>query len=95
MLAIILIFTYVFSVNVAAFVCYSLDKYWAITANRRIPESLLLGLSVAGGAYGAGMGMLLFHHKTQHRKFLAIIPICFVLWLVVLVILCLNSASLF
>lgn len=82
-------FSYLFLINVAAFTCYAIDKFWSETEHFRIPERTLLALSVAGGAYGAGAGMLLFHHKTLHRNFQLTVPISFALWVIFIVALCL------
>lgn len=89
MLVVSCIITYLFLLNVITFTLYAVDKFWSQTDHRRISENLLLGLTIAGGAYGAGMGMLLFRHKTLHRRFRIIVPICFVLWILLLVFLCL------
>ena len=85
MYTIVLFFTYLFFMNVVAFAIYALDKYWAGTGHWRIPEWVLIGSAVAGGAYGAGCGMSLFRHKTQHTLFLWAVPVCFVLWILLLV----------
>ena len=80
-----LFYTYLFAVNVAAFFLYANDKHRAHYDKRRVPEAWLLGLSIAGGAYGAGCGMLLFRHKTLHRAFLITIPVCLVVWAAVVI----------
>ena len=82
-------FTYLFLINVAAFTCYAIDKFWSETEHYRISERTLLTLSVAGGAYGAGAGMLLFRHKTLHRNFRLTVPISLILWVIFIVVLCL------
>ena len=38
-------------------------------ASSRIPEAVLLGVGLAGGAPGALLGMRLFHHKTRRAYF--------------------------
>ena len=75
-----LIYTYLFVINVATFFLYAYDKHKAHYGKRRIPEAWLLGLAIAGGAYGAGCGMLLFRHKTLHRSFLITVPISLAVW---------------
>ena len=85
------VFTYFFLLNVIAFTLYGIDKFWSQTGHERVSEKVLLGLAIAGGAYGAGMGMLLFRHKTLHCNFRIVIPICFVLWMLVIVFLYLHS----
>ncbi len=46
-----------------------LDKYRAQTRQWRIPERVLLGLAWLGGAFGALLGMQVFHHKTRKSHF--------------------------
>lgn len=84
-------FTILFLLNVVTFLLYGLDKHNACYNKWRFPEFLLLGLAMLGGAYGAGMGMLLFRHKTRHPSFIITVSICFVLWMIVLGIICINS----
>lgn len=71
-----------------AFGLYAIDKRRAVYAKWRIPEAVLLGLAVIGGAYGAGAAMLLFRHKTQHLAFQITVPVSFALWMALLVFLC-------
>ena len=35
----------------------------------------LLGLALLGGSIGAFMGMLIFRHKTRHKKFKILVPL--------------------
>lgn len=84
----IYLYIFLFFINVLAFCLYALDKRKAVYGMRRISEAALLTLAAVGGAYGAGMGMMLFRHKTKHKSFLITVPICFVLWMVILVLLC-------
>ena len=81
-------FTYLFIINVVAFGLYAYDKHHAVYTLWRIPEAVLLISAAIGGAYGAGMGMLLFRHKTLHTLFLIIVPTFFVLWMGLLIFLC-------
>ena len=57
------------AISVIAFFAYGIDKRRAKRRKWRIPESLLLGLGVFGGAVGALIGMNLFRHKTRHLYF--------------------------
>ena len=86
----LLVYSYLFAINIVAFFLYAGDKHRAYYGMRRIPEALLLGLAVVGGAYGAGCGMLLFRHKTLHRSFLITVPICLLVWAAILVLLVLK-----
>lgn len=83
-----ILYIYLFIINLISFLLYCWDKHKAIYGQRRIPEAVLWMLAIIGGPYGALMGMILFHHKTRHMSFLTIIPICFTLWICVLVALC-------
>lgn len=49
---------------------YWLDKGWARSGNTiRIPEKVLHGLAIFGGAIGAVASQRIFHHKTRKRNF--------------------------
>lgn len=63
------------AMNLVSFASFGIDKYRARHEQWRIPESTLLMLSFFGGAIGAFVGMRLFHHKTQHKKFTILVPL--------------------
>ena len=65
--------------NLVTFVLFALDKRKAVRGKWRIPEALLLILSVLGGSMGALMAMSLFRHKTQKKLFSIGIPLVFIL----------------
>lgn len=71
---------YLLAINVITLIVYGVDKFKAIKNMWRIPEMTLLGLAAAGGALGAWLGMKMWHHKTQHRKFTILVPLFVVLW---------------
>jgi uncharacterized membrane protein YsdA (DUF1294 family) len=57
-------------VNAAAFAAMAIDKRRAIAGNRRrIAESTLLALAVAGGSAGAIFGQYRLRHKTRKQPF--------------------------
>lgn len=60
---------YLIAINVATFLTYGIDKWKAKRAKWRIREAALLMLAVWGGSVGAWLGMKVWHHKTQHKKF--------------------------
>ncbi len=60
---------YYLIINIAAFIIYGYDKFSAKRGGWRTPESVLLGLSLLGGAFGGLLAMILFHHKTRHTVF--------------------------
>ena len=66
---------YLILINAAAFTLYGLDKSFAVKHKWRIPEATLILVACLGGAPGAGLGMLVFHHKTKKKKFRVTIPI--------------------
>ena len=55
--------------NVIAFSLFGLDKQRAKRGLWRIRESVLLAITWLMGSVGAWLGMRLFRHKTQHRRF--------------------------
>ena len=57
------------ALTIVTFAAFGIDKFRAQTHRWRIPERALLGLALAGGAFGALAGMLLFHHKTRKAYF--------------------------
>ena len=60
---------YLIGINVVTFFIYGIDKWKARRGKWRIPEDTLIWLAIAGGSIGALLGMYLFRHKTQHKKF--------------------------
>lgn len=70
-----IILPYLVVINVATFFTYGLDKWKAKRSKWRIREAALLTLAVLGGSIGAWLGMKVWHHKTQHKKFRVGIPI--------------------
>lgn len=72
-------------INLLTFLLYGIDKWKAKRARWRIPESVLLGLAAVGGSIGAWLGMRVWHHKTQHKKFRYGVPAILVAQIVLLV----------
>ena len=64
-----IVLIYLVSINVVTFFMYGIDKWKAKKSRWRIRETALLGLAVLGGSIGAWLGMKVWHHKTQHKKF--------------------------
>lgn len=63
------------------FALYGADKYKAIRHKWRIPEATLIAAAFLGGAPGAILGMLFFHHKTRKWKFRILVPLALIIWL--------------
>jgi len=53
------------------FLLFGYDKFQAKRNGWRIPERVLLGLTILGGGIGGLAGMLVFRHKTRKNVFLA------------------------
>ena len=63
-------------INIISFVLCYIDKINSINGNYRIPEYVLLNISLFGGCFGFVIGMYLFHHKTRKIKFKIIYLFC-------------------
>ena len=72
---------YFLIINILAFIRYGMDKEKAKKDKSRIPEKTLIAFVVFGGAFGAFLGMHIFHHKTKKKKFYITVPVFCVLWL--------------
>lgn len=70
--------------SLIAFVLYGVDKRKARKGRWRIPEKTLLGICLLGGFAGGFLGMQLFHHKTKHWYFYAVVIVSAVIWAAVL-----------
>ena len=64
-----IVLIYLAVINVVTFFMYGVDKWKARKSKWRIREAALLTLAVLGGSIGAWLGMKVWHHKTQHKKF--------------------------
>ena len=68
-----------FLLNLITFIIYGIDKFKAKKAKWRISEATLILLAVIGGSIGAWLGLQVWRHKTQHKKFFIGIPLIMVL----------------
>ena len=76
---------YLVIINVVTFFMYGIDKWKAKKLKWRIREAALLGLAVLGGSIGAWLGMKVWHHKTQHKKFKYGVPAIIIVQLALIV----------
>lgn len=70
-----LLTAYFLFINLCAFIVMGVDKRKAKKGAFRISEASLFALTLLGGANGSSMGMLVFHHKTNHWYFQIFIPL--------------------
>ena len=60
---------YLIGMTVVTFIAYGYDKRQATAAGRRVPETSLHLLALAGGSLGALAGQYVFSHKTSKQNF--------------------------
>lgn len=70
-----MLFYYLITVNILAFVLFGLDKFKARRGFWRISEKGLMLAALCGGSIGALFGMRLFRHKTKHKLFTIGVPL--------------------
>ena len=71
-------------INVVTFLIFGIDKWKARQGSWRISEATLLILAIIGGCIGALLGMKVWRHKTQHKKFRYGIPAIIIIQLVII-----------
>ena len=76
---------YLIILNLIAFIICGYDKIMAIKHKYRVPENILLFLSLIGGCLGFTIGMYIFRHKTKKLKFTLLEPIFICLWIYLLI----------
>ena len=84
------IICFLLAINIATFLLYGIDKYKAKKSKWRISEATLLTMAAIGGSIGAWAGMLLWHHKTMHKKFKYGIPLIIIMQIALVVYLLTN-----
>lgn len=75
---------YLIIINILAFLLCYIDKKKAIQHKIRIPEKILLFISIIGGCFGFALSMHINHHKTHKLKFKLIYIFCLV-WIYYLI----------
>ncbi|MGH2559780.1 MAG: DUF1294 domain-containing protein [Thermomicrobiales bacterium] len=69
--------------TVVTLLAFAFDKGLAKAGGRRVPEVVLLGLSLCGGVLGGWIGMLGFRHKTRHRRFWVVQWVATAIWVAI------------
>ena len=77
---------YLLIVNAAAFLLMHADKQKAKKNLWRIPEVVLLGTCLFGGALGGYIGMINCHHKTRKPFFRIGIPVMLALQILLIIL---------
>ncbi|MCA1032000.1 DUF1294 domain-containing protein [Bacillus timonensis] len=77
-------------INVYGYIIMGVDKKRSIQRRWRISENHLWTVSIFGGAIGIFSGMKRFHHKTQHKSFKWLVPVCMIINMLILFFLAIN-----
>jgi uncharacterized membrane protein YsdA (DUF1294 family) len=75
---------YLIAINIVTFLVYGIDKWKAKQGSWRISEATLLILAVIGGSIGALLGMKVWRHKTQHKKFKYGLPLILIIQIILM-----------
>ena len=75
---------YLIIINVMGLIICYIDKRKAIKNKYRIPENMLMVISLIGGCLGFFLGMILFRHKIRKSKFYISIPLIIIMWIIIL-----------
>lgn len=73
------LFFWLLFINFVAILLMKKDKQFAKEEKRRISESTLIMVALAGGAVGMYFAMYRYKHKTLHKKFTVLVPVCILL----------------
>ena len=68
------------------FLLFAWDKHLAFYHRQRVPEAVLLIMSLLFGAFGALCGMIFFNHKTHKPLFYITVPILAILQIAAIVL---------
>lgn len=69
--------TLILIINIFTFLLFGFDKMRAKNKGFRVPEVILILLSLFFGGVGAILGMVVFNHKTSKMSFRIIVPLAF------------------
>ncbi len=87
MFARIILIIYLLLINFLGIASMASDKIRAMERRYRIPESVLLLISIIGGSIGSIAGMLLFRHKIRRAKFRIGLPVILIVQIALIVLL--------
>ena len=75
---------YLIVISIVSFCLFGVDKKYAQAKRWRISENALLLSALFGGSCGALLGMYVFRHKTQKKKFAIGVPVILVAQIILL-----------
>jgi uncharacterized membrane protein YsdA (DUF1294 family) len=64
-----ILLSWLIAITLVTFLAYGYDKAIAGSRMTRVPEKILLALTLAGGTVGAYVAMVVFRHKTLKSSF--------------------------
>ena len=76
---------YLITVSFITFIFYFVDKLKAIANAWRIPEKVLVILSIIGGAFGGLLATYTLRHKTKHWYFVYGMPMILILQIIAII----------
>ena len=79
-----MIYLYLIIVNIWGYNQMRLDKQYAKSKKRRIPEKNLFMIAIIGGSLGSIIGMYKYRHKTKHSTFVVGMPMILIVQIVLL-----------
>ena len=82
---------YLILLNIVGFIMSAVDKSAAKRHKWRVPEKNLFAVSLLGGAVGTLISMLLFRHKTKHKRFMIGIPLIILAQILLFVLLIIKG----
>ena len=82
---------YLLGINLLTFLAFGIDKWKAKRGLWRVPEATLMMMAALGGSVGALLGMRVFRHKTQHKKFTIGVPLILLVQIALAVFILLST----
>ena len=76
---------YIIAVSLTAVILTVYDKIAAkLFPRSRIPEKVLLGIALSGGAAAQYLTMQIIRHKTRHKKFMVTLPLFIIIHIIII-----------
>lgn len=86
-----IVFYFLLGINLLTFLAFGIDKWKAKRGLWRVPEATLMMMAALGGSVGALLGMRVFRHKTQHKKFTIGVPLILLVQIALAVFILLST----